>query len=179
MNAETLQRNRFSAAWLRRGSRYPAGAHTVAVALRVDCAVVLGLGSAPRNSLCSLRSRRSNNRGENVDEVRCAHRPQPCAPRRHTDRPAGYRLTRVKGLVLRADTTPGYRRSQVPAFGLPGANYKPPFSKGVLGWAAARLCGAEEHSFHGCARSALRQHSHRGCPSAESEANAASSAMQP
>jgi hypothetical protein len=70
----------------RRGSRYPAGAHTVAVALRVDCAVVLGLGSAPRNSLCSLRSRRSDNRGESVDEVRCAHRPQPCAPRRHRDR---------------------------------------------------------------------------------------------
>jgi hypothetical protein len=59
----------------------------VAVALRVDCAAVLGLGSALRNSLCSLRSRRSDNRSENVDEVRCAHRPRPCAPRRHRDRP--------------------------------------------------------------------------------------------
>ena len=74
---------RFLAGCLRRGSRYPAGAHTVAVSLRFDCAAVLGLGSAPRNSLCSLRSRRSDNRGESVYEVRCAHRPQPCAPRRH------------------------------------------------------------------------------------------------
>ena len=69
--------------WSLRGSRYPAGAHTVAVSLRVDCAAVLGLGSAPRNSLRSLCSLRSDNRGENVYEVRCAHRPQPCAPRRH------------------------------------------------------------------------------------------------
>jgi hypothetical protein len=79
--------DRFSAAWSRRGSRYPARAHTVAVTLRVDCAAVLGLGSALRNSLRSLRSFRSDNRGENVYEVRCAHRPQPCAPRRHRDRP--------------------------------------------------------------------------------------------
>jgi hypothetical protein len=83
----TMPQARFSAGCSRRGSRYPPGAHTGAVALRVDCAVVLGLGSAPRNSLCSLRSRRSDNRGENVDAVRCAHRPQPCAPRRHRDRP--------------------------------------------------------------------------------------------
>ena len=41
------------------------------------------------------------------------------------------------------------------------------------------LWGAEERSPGVGARSALRQHSHRGCPSAESAANAASSAMRP
>ena len=54
-------------------------------ACRLRCGARSGV--APRNSLRSLRSLRSDNRGENVYEVRCAHRPQPCAPRRHRDRP--------------------------------------------------------------------------------------------
>ena len=41
------------------------------------------------------------------------------------------------------------------------------------------FCGGEEHRAGVGARSALRKHSHRGCPSVESEANAASSAMRP
>ena len=41
------------------------------------------------------------------------------------------------------------------------------------------LCGGEEHRAGVGARSALRQHSHCGCLNGESEANAASFAMQP
>ena len=41
------------------------------------------------------------------------------------------------------------------------------------------FCGGEEHRAGVGARSALRKHSHRGCPSGESEANAASSAVRP
>lgn len=37
---------------------------------------MLTVGVAPRNSLRVLRTLRSDSRGESVDEVRCAHRPQ-------------------------------------------------------------------------------------------------------
>ena len=57
--------------------------------------------------------------------------------------------------------------------------YQQPFRKAALGWAAVRLCGAEQRSCRGRARSALRHHAHRGCLSRESEANVASSAMRP
>jgi hypothetical protein len=45
--------------------------------LRDDCAAVLGAGVAPPNSLRSLRSLRSDSRGESVHEARCARRPRP------------------------------------------------------------------------------------------------------
>ena len=99
-----------------RGSRYPAEAHTVAVSLRVDCAAVLGLGSAPRNSLRSLCSLRSDNRGENVYEVRFAHRPQPCAPRRHRVSPRRVPTPASAGawsLVSAIQTTPLQRCARV------------------------------------------------------------------
>ena len=41
------------------------------------------------------------------------------------------------------------------------------------------LCGGEERRSGVGARSALRKHSHRGCPNVESEANAVSSAVRP
>jgi hypothetical protein len=54
----------------RRGRRCPTGAHAVAVSasLRLHCAARSGV--APQNSLRSLRSLRSNNRGESVVEAR-------------------------------------------------------------------------------------------------------------
>jgi len=51
--------------------------------------------------------------------------------------------------------------------------------KGGLGLAAARTRGAEKRRARGLARSAIRKLTHRGCLSAESEANEASSAMGP
>ncbi len=50
---------------------------------------------------------------------------------------------------------------------------------GGLGLAAARTRGAEKRRARGLARSAIRQLTHRGCLSAESEANETSSAMGP
>ena len=71
----------------RRGRRCPVGAHAVAVAAarRLHCDARSAVASP--NSLRSLRSLRSNNGDESVDEARCARRPQPCASRRHRNRP--------------------------------------------------------------------------------------------
>ncbi len=79
----------------RRGRRCPAGAHAVAVGLAGQVVPVtlfvrqgrLRCGArpevAPRNSLRSLRSLRSNSRGESVHEAReYTRRPRGCAPRR-------------------------------------------------------------------------------------------------
>ncbi len=161
----------------RRGRRYPAGAHTVTVALRADSAAVLALGS---------------HRGTRF--VRCAHAARTTAMSMTTKRaaradpkavllaateiaPAGYRLPRRSCAVgIRCE----YQRprcNEAVWLAFPCRKYPPPVHKAALGWAAVRLCDAEEHSLHGRARSALRKHSHRGCPSGESEANAASSAM--
>ena len=60
---------------------------TATVALRVDSPAVLGRRAASRNSLRSLRSLRSDNRDESDYEVRCAHSPAPCAPRRRRGAP--------------------------------------------------------------------------------------------
>jgi hypothetical protein len=61
----------------RRGGRCPAGAHAVAVgaAHRLHCAARSGVASP--NSLHSLRSLRSDNRDESVNEARAAHAPTP------------------------------------------------------------------------------------------------------
>ena len=63
--------------WARRGGRYPAGAPTVAVGLagRLRCDARAGV--APRNSLHSLRSLRSDNRREPDVEARAARAPTP------------------------------------------------------------------------------------------------------
>jgi hypothetical protein len=61
----------------RRGGRHPPGAPTVAVGPsgRLPCDARAGV--APRNSLRSLRSLCSNNRGESEDEARAARAPTP------------------------------------------------------------------------------------------------------
>jgi hypothetical protein len=61
----------------RRGRRYPVWAHAVAVgaAHRLHCAARSGV--APQNSLRSLRSLRSDSRGESDDEARAARAPTP------------------------------------------------------------------------------------------------------
>ena len=71
----------------RRGRRYPAGAHAVAVyaSLRLRCGAHTQL--APHNSLRELRSLRSNKRGESDMDARCARRAECSAPRRHRNRP--------------------------------------------------------------------------------------------
>jgi hypothetical protein len=60
-----------------RGGRYPAGAHTGAVSasLRLRCDARAGV--APRNSLRSLRSLRSNNRGESDERSARVRAPTP------------------------------------------------------------------------------------------------------
>jgi hypothetical protein len=62
--------------WARRGGRYPGWAHTGAVfaSLRLRCDARAGV--APRNSLHSLRSLRSDNRGES-DERSALRAPTP------------------------------------------------------------------------------------------------------
>ena len=106
----------------RRGSRYPAGAHTVTVALRVDCAAVLGLGShrGTRYVRFALYARTTA-----VEMfTKCAARTDPSP-------------------VLLAATENRPRRVPTPATWSVGflaeEDKQPPFRKGVLGWAAARL----------------------------------------
>ena len=87
------------AASTHRGKGCPPGAHSVAVgaAHRLHCAARSGV--APPNSLRSLRSLRSNNRGESVDEARAAHAPTPAlrcsSPPK--SRPAGSPCREVHG----------------------------------------------------------------------------------
>ncbi len=95
-----------------RGRRHPVGAHAVAVgaARRLHCDARPGVAS--RNSLCSLRSRRSDNRDESDDEARCARRPQACASRRHRNRPHRVPPAAKLGLACfrrRATTVPQRR----------------------------------------------------------------------
>ena len=71
----------------RRGRRHPAAAHAVAVVASRRLHSGARSEVARPNSLRSLRSLRSNNRRESVDEARCARRPRTCAPRRHRNRP--------------------------------------------------------------------------------------------
>jgi len=97
---------------VRRGRRYPPGAHggAVCAALRLRCGARPGV--APHNSLRSLRSLRSNTCGESVYEARCARRPRACAPRRPTNRacrvpPAAQMTEAVFAPKLNAATAKG------------------------------------------------------------------------
>jgi hypothetical protein len=72
----------------RRGRRSAAGAHRRlgrALNAPTTCGA-RGRGASP-NSLRALRALRSDSGDENVDEVRCAHRPGRCAPRRAAKSP--------------------------------------------------------------------------------------------
>ena len=116
---------------------------------------------ASRNSLCSLRSRRSDNRDESVYEACCARRPKCCASRRHRNRP--------RRVPPAARKWRGWCSLRIPTTPLQSCAW---LGRG----APLRRRGARAH---GRARSALRHHSHRGCPSVESAANTASFAMRP
>ncbi len=76
-----------SVARLLRVRRYPAGAHTVPVGALRQLRCGARSGVAPKNSLRSPCSLRSNSFGKLEDEARCARRPWICAPHRHRDRP--------------------------------------------------------------------------------------------
>ena len=99
---------------------------------RADCLAVLGPAAASRNSLRALRALRSDNRGQNDHEARCARRPPGCAPRRPRDRPRRCAPATTLGLWYSAF------RATTPAHHKPGGT-------GAWGQRAARLCGAEEH----------------------------------
>jgi len=103
---------------------------------RLHCAARSGV--APQNSLRSLRSLRSNSRGESDNEARCARRPRPCAARRSRNRPC-----RVPPAAL-----------QRSCFSVEGQT---PVLQGAPGQAAQRLGGAEHRRACGRARSAHQQ----------------------
>jgi len=149
----------------RRGGRCPGWAPTVAVGLagRLRCDARAGV--APRNSLHSLRSLRSNNRGESEDEARAARAPTPALA-----------LQAASGFVAR----PLARHKQSTGLFVSGLAFSPPHKsptpgtthraatlvlfddacrggagKAVGGCAtAATLCGAEERRARGRARAA-------------------------
>jgi len=113
----------------RRGGRYPAGAHTGSVGLagRLRCDARSPL--APRNSLRSLRSLRSDNRGESDHEARAARVPSvlPRFSPPHKSPPPG--------TARRAPTLVVFDDKQLGAAG-----------KAVGGQVLARMGGAEQRS---------------------------------
>ena len=91
-----------------RGRRYPAGTPTGAViaALRLRCGA--RLEAAPKNSLRSLRSLRSNSFGESVDDARCrapASTLRSSPPQR--SRPPGTACREARVLASPARSTTG------------------------------------------------------------------------
>ncbi len=153
---------------------------------------------APRNSLHSLRSLRSNTRGESDHEARgYARRPQPCASRRRHSprlRPARRLAANSRSWVWSEGQAAGIEpvacrapqaRVQAPA-GLDArlgsfSNQEPRLPrKAVGGCAVARLCGGEERRVSVGARTrALRQLTRRICSSAANAVSAASYAARP
>ena len=99
----------------RRGGRCPAGAHAVAVgaAHRLHCAARSGVASP--NSLHSLRSFRSNNRDESVNEAHAAHAPTPalrCSSPPKSPPPSSARRE-VQGSLSPVKTPPPYPQRRV------------------------------------------------------------------
>ena len=123
-----------------RGGWAGRGASMRRSALRADSPAVLGLVAPSRNSLRSLRSLRSNRRDESDLDARCARGHKPCAPRRliGAPRPAHPPLCRHSGGAPRPNASVVIERQAVPG--------------------AGAVCGAEQRSFEGGARSALRHH---------------------
>ena len=77
-----------SRAWPRAGA-CRRSAEAVAAAQRLPCGT--RSGGQPQNSLRSLRSLRSNSRGESDDDARCARNLQPSAPQGFPCPPTGTR----------------------------------------------------------------------------------------
>ena len=69
----------------------PAAAPTAAVAASGDSPAVLGLRAGPHNSLCSLRSLRSDRCGKSEVERAARAGSKPCAPRRRRVAPPASR----------------------------------------------------------------------------------------
>ena len=112
--------------------------------------------------------------------VRCARYAQTAAMRMSTKRAArADRWAVLLGApqIARA----GYRLPRrcvvgARALGLRHPEHQEPGCKGLRAGRAARLWGAEEHRACGLARSAIRAHSRRSCPSAAPAGRVASSA---
>jgi hypothetical protein len=141
----------------RRGVRYPAAAHAVAVSasLRLHCAARAGV--APQNSLRSLRSLRSNSCGESDHEARWRV-PTPalrCSSPQKSPPPGTAR--REAPLVVFDDKDLGGAGKAVGGC-VPAATYAAPRSAGLV---AARV-------------SAHRLLTRRDCSSAANEVSVAS-----
>ena len=160
---------------------------------RATSPAVLGLAAPSQNSLRSLRSLRSNSCDESVYEARCTRGPQALRSSAPQMRAAGHPPTALRDtpdLFVRegreAGIEPASRRAPQGASNAESQARCLRFGflhrevsvdcKDAGGRRAQRICGAEEHRACGRARSALRKQTRRSCPSAESEANAASSA---
>ena len=126
----------------------------------------------PRNSLRSLRSLRSDSRGESDDEARCARGHAPSAPRR---------LPRSDAPSPNAPLLNRWGSPTVPSLTLGGAPIgKPrPRASRQVAPGVGDFWGGGERRFEVGARSALRRLTRRGCLSAVSAANEASSAARP
>ena len=145
----------------RRGRRYPPGAHAGAVcaSLRLHCDARAAV--APKNSLRSLRSLRSNSFGESVHEARCARRPRPCASRRPRNRPC-----RVPPAAQAPRRHAGNEHRGAPAKARAGSRRR--------AYAQPRSAGLVDR-----ARSAPRQLTRRNCLTAVSAANEGSFSTGP
>ena len=139
---------------------------------------------ASQNSLRELRSLRSDSCAGSVYEARCARRPQACASRRHRNRPCRVPPAASHGLGCspRKTKTP-LRRCARAGRGAPGRRREGqqgqsgPGDRLCLAYGRASRPGAAcKARARGRARSALRHLTRRGCSSAVSEANEASSA---
>ena len=147
-----------AAAVARRGGRYPVGAHAgvVGAARRLRCGAQPGVAS--RNSLRSLRSLRSKTRDESVVDARCARRPRACAPRHSRNRP--HRVPPAAHPTVLAVRSRATNASAKAGVGSLWRASEAPRSTGLV---AARA-------------SAHQELTRRGCLSAVSAANEASSA---
>ena len=126
-------------------------------ALRADCTAMLGLRSRRRTHCANcVRSVRTAAPGQSTKRAARADR-RPALLAATEIAPAGYRLPRATVLGIR------HERPRRPCEGAPGQD-------------GARLGGAEKRRARGRARSALRHLTRRGCSSAVSKANEASSA---
>ena len=162
-----------------RGRRHPPGAHAGAVgaARRLHCDARSGV--APRNSLRSLRSLRSNSRDESDDEARCARRARPCAaprpgnhPRQAPPAATNCRRFSPRALAVQQRRTPNHRRFSSRAFAVQQQR------RMRAGRGAPRRRREAQGSWPARAARIVRL-TRRGCPSAVSNANAASSATGP
>jgi hypothetical protein len=149
---------------------------------RADCTAVLGL-AARRGTRCAPCRRSAQTAATKVLTNALRAGRKPCAPRR----PRGAPHPAPTGLGRRACGGGGFRAARFWPWsvlvGLRAEGTTPLLllqsvaAGGARWWRFQRR--AEEHSRRGGARSALRQHSHRGCLSVAPAGRAASSSVRP